>query len=185
LPGRRSGRPKPRWLRVPLAGVGQSFLRRSPGVAPKATAQSLFAGWVRVFSPPKARGCPSADGSESLFAAWLRVPPLASDPGLYPSPGGSGCPRAKGPRSSLAGWLGLSSCQRPAVIPCRVAPGFPPSPGGSGLPPCRWLGLSSCRRLAVIPCRWLRTSRASGPECPLPGGAESAPCHGSGLPPYR
>jgi hypothetical protein len=104
---------------------GSEFLRRSPGVAPKATAESLFAGWVRVFSLPKARGCPSADGSSSS------------------SPGGSGCrpwPVTRG--FTLCRVARVSSCQRPAVIPCRWLRGFPrrrvargrPLAGGSGCP---------------------------------------------------
>ena len=151
---------------------GSEFLRRSPGVAPKATAQSLVAGWVRVFSPPKARGFPSADGSESLFAGWLRVPPLASDPGLYPSPGGSGCPRAEGPRSSLAGgsgvspvagWLGVAPLPVARAVLVPKARGHPFA-GGSG-PPVPVARNALCR---VAPNPPLVTARG----CPLTGDLE-------------
>jgi len=105
---------------------GSEFLRRSPGVAPKATAESLFAGWVRVFSLPKARGCPSADGSSSS------------------SPGGSGCR----PWPVTRGFT-LCRVARAVLVPKARGHPLPVAPGL----PCQWPGMpfAGWRRIRPLP----------------------------------
>jgi hypothetical protein len=88
-------------------------------------------------------------------------------PGTAPAPVAWGSGPGQRPRTfPRAGWVGVSSCPKARGHSSPVAPGLPPLPGGPGCP--------RARRPEVIPCRWLRASRASGPEFPLPGGAESA-----------
>jgi hypothetical protein len=147
--------------------VGQSFLRHRPGSPPRQR--------LRASSP---------GGSEFSLRRRLGVAPLptARSPS---SPGGSG-------RRPWPVTRGFTLCRvarvvltpKPEVIPCRWLRGCPRCRVAQ-VSPSPWLGVAPLPWLGIAPCRWLQASRASGPECPLPGGTESAPRRGSGLPLYR
>ena len=137
--------------------VGQSFLRRSPGVAPKATALSLFAGGsefslrrrLGVAPLPTARSSSSPGGSG--YRPWpvtrgftlRRVARAVLVPKArgHPLPGGSGppvpvarnalCRVAPNPPLVTARGCPLTG---DLEFPLRRWPGVSPWPGGSGFP---------------------------------------------------
>jgi hypothetical protein len=130
---------------------------------------------VTAGSPPWQRlRASSPVGRSSLFGEGSGLPPYRRLQ-VPPRRVAQGAAPGQRPRTfPCAGWLGVSSCRRPEAAPCRWLRGFPR---------CRRLWVSSCRSPRSSLSRWLRASRASGPQCPLPGGTESALRHWLGVAP--